>query len=397
MNNHPEIIMLALPRWDGAFSSTAYSLAKEMSRQTAVFYIDNPYTWKDLISGLRDATVRKRISALLFGYQAFKSIPGESANLIAITPGVIFPINFLPRGFLYETFSKINNYIVKRSIKRIIRRYNLTRFIFINSYNPFYLQDAASLGPILSVYHCVDNIAESRYVNKHGTYLEERMIKGYDLTLVTSRKLEQYAVKFGKPAYLLPNAVDFELFTQRISDQPVDFKKSSTKVIGYIGSVDHRVDYELLKNIALSFPDFVVLLVGPLSKEYIQSGLAEMPNIVVTGAKRIEELPGYLNQIDCAIIPFLCNELTSCIYPLKLNEYLAAGKPVVSTPFSVDLVDFKDVICISSADQFSNGLLVALKQTGDEWENTRRSTARKNTWANRAEEFWKIVSRHERK
>src|SRR5690606_26999899 len=110
------------------------------------------------------------------------------------------------------------------------------------------------------------------------------------------------------------------------------------KIIGYTGNICHRINYDLLKTIAENNLDKIILLVGPINNQaFFNMRLNKMPNIITTGPKSIYDLPAYLKYIDCAIIPFLCNELTKSIYPLKINEYLAAGRPVVSTSFSEDL------------------------------------------------------------
>lgn len=393
MKSYPDIIMLALPRWDGPFSSTAYSMAKELSKQTRVFYVDNPYTLKDLFSGLIKKEIVKRLPALLLGKKITRQISQETQILIAVTPFVTIPINFLNPGTLYRWLNKLNNWLVKRAIIKVQKKFKVQNYIFINSYNPFYLSDIKALNPQLSIYHCVDNMAESKYIGKHGVYLEKEIIRSYDLTLVTSRKLKKYADGFGTPAYLIPNAVDFDLFTSTTACRPCDFPKTTKKVIGYIGSIDHRIDYQLLEKTANHFTDAILLLVGPTSNEFFKSGLVKKPNVVFTGKRDLHELPGYLHGIDCAIIPFVCNELTSCIYPLKLNEYLAAGKPVVTTPFSEDLQDFKDVIEISQVDNFEQRIEYMLDMTGDTIVNERKRVASTNTWENRIESFWKLVQK----
>ena len=156
--------MFALPRWDGPFSSTAFSLAKEMARDARVFYVDNPYTLKDLLTDWRSAQIQSRLGALLFERKRYRVIDGSIPNLINVTPLLTFSINFLPSGGLYNLASSINNFLVTRCIKAIMRDYKIKDYIFINSYNPFYLKNIRSLKPSVTIYHCVDNISESKYI-----------------------------------------------------------------------------------------------------------------------------------------------------------------------------------------------------------------------------------------
>src|SRR5690606_9247817 len=112
--------------------------------------------------------------------------------------------------------------------------------------------------------------------------------------------------------------------------------------------------------------------------------------------KKIEELPNYLQKFDCAIIPFKCNKLTKSIYPLKINEYLAGGKPVVTTNFSEDIRLFKDVIFIADTDDdFLQYIDIAIGQDNVELAQKRMMFSSNNTWVNRVAEFWKIISEFE--
>lgn len=393
---HKDIIMFALPRWDGPFSSTAFSLAKEMARDTRVFYVDNPYTLKDLLMGWSSTQIKTRLGALLFGRQRCRVIDSSLPNLINVTPLLTFSINFLPSGGLYNLASSINNFLVTRCIKAIIRDYKIKDYIFINSYNPFYLKNIRSLTPSLTIYHCVDNISESKYISKHGSALERELITSFDLTITTSSRLRDYALQFSKSVVCLPNAADFQLFQQtfgRILPQPIELiERKGEKTIGYIGSVDHRIDYSILISIVKAYPTWTLLLVGPLSAEYENSGLGLFRNVVTTGSKKLIELPAYVHSMDCCIIPFLCNKLTESIYPLKLNEYLALGKPVVSTNFSADLTDFADVIKIAdNKDEFIRSLQDEVQTDNPVSVSKRLERAKRNSWQSRIIDFWNVV------
>jgi len=388
----PDVIIFALPRWDGPYSSTAFSLAQEIAKSARVFYVDNPYTWKDLITGLGDRSIRKRIPALLFGVNKFQSL-NATGTLTAVTPLVALPINFLPAGRAYRLFKRFNSFLVSKCIKSVLKKYNVSQFIFINSYNPFYLNRVNKFNPMLTIYHGVDDISESRYVAKHGVYLEKEIMQTFDITITTSEKLHNYARQFAQRVFKLPNAANFELFNNLKVVQPQELEFKTGKIIGYIGSIDHRIDYTILKAIVDYSPDWILLLVGPTSIEFKRSGLSLRKNVIAVGSKKLEELPSYVHAMDCGIIPFLCNELTASIYPLKLNEYLAAGKPVVSTNFSTDLSDFEDVISISKGKaDFIRSLETELERDTPELVEKRVQKASGNSWESRVNEFWdKIV------
>src|SRR5690606_437014 len=125
-------------------------------------------------------------------------------------------------------------------------------------------------------------------------------------------------------------------------------------------------------------------------------GLTEYPNVIMAGAKKIDQLPAYLQYFDCALIPFKKNTLTRSIYPLKINEYLAAGRPVVATDFSEDIEGFGDVIYIGrSREEFVKLIDVAMAENGQARIEARTAVANTNTWSARVEQFWKILESHQ--
>lgn len=390
----PDIILLALARWDGPYSSTAFSLAKELSRECRVFYVDNPFTLKRALRRFRGKQVQSRLQPLFLGRSVDKPIDSQNKNLINVRPSIVIPINFLKRGTLYTFLSKVNDFILNHAIESVVRKHNLSDYIVINSFNPFYLREFRKLKPALSIYHCVDNMGESKYIRKHGKYLEESVMQNYDITITTSKKLFEKASAFSKQVFYLPNAADFNHFhtaTNQSFDPPkelVGLKKK--KIIGYIGNICLRINYQLIKQISASHPDKIILMVGPVTdQDLYRYELDKQPNIVITGQKPYQDLPRYLHFMDCAIIPFKCNELTSNIYPLKLNEYLAAGKPVVTTNFSPDLEDFCSIIKIEdSIESFVAAIAEEIETDNENKQQRRMTVAKKNTWSSRVEEFW---------
>ena len=133
--------------------------------------------------------------------------------------------------------------------------------------------------------------------------------------------------------HFFPSSIDKSHFVKaRKSDhEPADQAAIPGPKIGYYGVIDERFDTELICGIAEARPDWHLVLIGPVVK-IDPAHLPQLPNVHYLGPKSYDELPGYLSGWQVALIPFLQNESTRFISPTKTPEYLAGGKPVVSTP-----------------------------------------------------------------
>lgn len=397
LKKNTAFIMLALPRWDGAYASASFALSKEISRTHKTFYIDNPFTLKDVICQIGTRQIRSRLRALIFGKHIYKKISGEEHDLTVVTPFLMLPINWISNHRIYNWFSRLNNLIFSMTIKRIMRDYQLEDYIFINSYNPFYARSfPAAFKPKLFIYHAVDDISESLYVAKHGPRLEEEAVKKANFTLATSEKLKRLKEKQSDRVYYLPNAADVSIinraYKQKLS-KPAELEHIQGEVIIYTGHLDQRINTELLIKIAEKFQDKTLLLIGPVSlkPKYIKA-LRKYRNIVFAGKKELTELPFYLQYAHCAVIPFKCNTLTESIYPLKINEYLATGLPVVSTSFSEDILKFKETTYIAEDEKsFINYISIALAEDRKDFKIKRVEEAKQNTWSNRVQQLYRII------
>jgi glycosyltransferase involved in cell wall biosynthesis len=392
-------IYMALARWDGPYASTAWAIAQALAKQHHVFYIENPFTIKDAIFGLKEKRMRQRIPALLFGKKKFTS-PFPALNLVVITPLAILPINWLPKGPIYNLLNKLNSYLVYRSIKSTLNTYKLANYISFNSFNPFYGIDfPKSFQPKLIIYQSVDAIEQSDYIKKHGPEWEERYVRKADFSVTTSTQLRKKLAVINPDVHLIPNAAEITLFKtarEKVLEKPHELKKlaEDQPIIGYIGNICHRLDYDLLIKLATIYSNYHLVMVGPQKAQHEKvEKLKAMDNVIFTGSKPLKELPNYLQYFTVGIIPFLCNELTTSIYPLKINEYLASGTPVVSTSFSVDIQDFKQVIQLAtSADEFIENIAVAAIQKNKEWDKESLSFVAANNWDNRAQQLVELIN-----
>ena len=399
-----DIILYTLFPTDNIYSSVSLSMAKEFAKNNRVFYVNKPYSLKDFVVNWSDHKVRERAPKLLTNQIQYETLEKIPENFIAATPTLSLPINWLPRGKTYDLFHRYNKKIVQETVRKMIQDFSIKKYIYLNCYNPYGVAVLPpSLGATLNVYQSIDDISQDEYTLKHGLKLENEAIKKADITLVTSRELWNLKSKISQDTHILHNAVDNSVFKQTLEKQfpkPEELNGREGKVVGFIGNLDElRIDYSLIKNTVVAHPDKTFLFVGPLNNTaFRQLGLTELPNLIFTGGKNLYELPRYLQHMDCCLIPFLCNTLTKSIYPLKINEYLTAGKPVVATNFSEDIDSFKQHIYLANSESdFIHLVDEALKPEPSNIIQGRIKHAESNTWTARIAQFWNIVDSHLKK
>lgn len=396
-----DVIMMAIFRWDGPYSSTSISLAKEFAKSNRIFYINHPYSWKDYLNLPKDPTLNDRKAALKKGEVRYEKDDKLPNNFTSVVAPLTIPINNIPKGGLYNRFAAHNNKKVVETIRQVIKDFEIKDYIFINCFDPFYVPVLPEdMKPAINIYQCVDDISQSDYIAKHGVYLENKAIKQADLTLTTSSELYRIKSQYTNSIHILNNAADISGFQRALNidyQRPEEFKDISGKIIGYIGNLDEiRVNYPLLKKVAEAYPADTLILIGPINNTiYKEIGLDKMPNVRFLGKRNIDDLPAYLKYFDCAIIPFAYNQLTRSIYPLKINEYLAAGKAVVSTAFSEDIKSFKESIFLSeNEDDFVKNIGKAVVSNTEKSIAERVKVAATNTWENRVKKFWEILGEY---
>jgi len=396
-----DIILYTLFPTDNIYSSVSLSMAKEFAKHNRVFYVNKPYSVKDFVGNLNNKKVRERAPKLLTNQIQYETLAKIPQNFVAATPTLSLPINWLPVGKTYNYLHNYNRSVVLKTVQKFIKDYQIKKYIYLNCYNPY---GAAVLpkpyGAALNVYQSIDDISQNDYTVKHGLNLENEAIKQADVTLVTSKELWNLKSKISKDTYILNNAVDNSVFKRTLTEtfpKPPELAGRTGKVVGFIGNLDElRVNYPLIKKAALAHPDKTFLFVGPLNNtEYLTLGLPDIPNIIFAGGKNLYELPQYLQAMDCCLIPFLCNTLTKSIYPLKINEYLSGGKPVIATNFSADIQSFKDQIYLADSEEaFVKLIDKALEPQSQQVIKDRIALAESNTWTARINQFWEIMDKY---
>ncbi|NTW49113.1 MAG: glycosyltransferase family 1 protein [Chlorobiales bacterium] len=386
------IVMQALPRWDGKYASTSLNIARQLSKNHLVFYVDHPFTYKDNLLGKENSQIEKRKA--IWGGKALRFYKpfDEFQNLIAVSPNPIPPINALPPGGVYEAMNRFACRIIWNAVNQAMDAFRVEEFVYINSFDPTFRHIYTNRKVVLTVYHCVDNISGEKYIARHGVNAENEFARDADLTVSTSSELVRKMAKINPASYYVPNAADYELFSKHVSELPDDLAKIPNPRILYMGNIGLRIDYEMLYEAAAKRQDWNFVFVGPKDpREFKGQKLEGLNNVHFLGPRPYSSLPSYLKGADVCLIPFIPDDLTRYIYPLKINEYLAAGKAVVSTRFA-DLTDFSSVIYLAdTAEELIASVVQAMNETDEKRDALRKSVAAQNTWEKRLEQLEEII------
>ncbi|HEY0432282.1 MAG TPA: glycosyltransferase family 1 protein, partial [Chitinophagaceae bacterium] len=227
---------------------------------------------------------------------------------------------------------------LNKVLHQLIASEDISRYI-LWYYTPMALRFTNDLAPSLVVYDCMDELSAFRFAPPELKDLERQMFEKADIVFTGGRSLYDRKKEWHHNIYPLPSSIDRDHFAQarNIPRDPADQADIPRPRFGFYGVIDERFDIDLIAAVAAEKRGWHFILVGPVVK-IDPDILPQRSNIHYTGSRGYAELPAYLAGWDIAIIPFVRNESTEFISPTKTPEYLAAGKPVISTSIK-DVVD----------------------------------------------------------
>ncbi|QXV66478.1 glycosyltransferase [Mucilaginibacter sp. 21P] len=394
MLNNRNILCISGTEWNGNYIKAVVELMKVLSVNNNVLFVENAYTYKDALMGVnnKDKIDFKQVLGLK---SRIRTVQTEGDGTVHVLfPPLVFPVSFLSDGPLYRQLLKFNGWLLKRTVRKALKKLNMQDdLINFTSFNPgMGAMTGRKFNEKSLIYHCYDEIKGAHsWLSRHGLRLEAIFMKMADAVIVTSQGLYESKKDFAKQCFIVKNAVKVDLFKKGFKAEP----NRSKTVIGYVGTVDDRSNYDILEHLFTNMPDAAFVFVGRILSERGVNILKKYPNVKIEGAKRPEELPAYLQTFSVGIIPFVKDDLTKGIYPMKINEYLAAGLPVVSTNFG-DISDFASLVKITDDKQdFLEALLAEIGNDNAEKRTARLKTAEGNTWNKRTEELSDVIERVE--
>ena len=277
----------------------------------------------------------------------------------AVAPGVVVTTPMLPAGTPAEDRSGI----LRELLDALVADEGQPAVAWY--YTPMMVPFSFHLEPGCVVYDCMDELANFRFAPPELLSLERRLLDRADVVFTGGYSL--YEVKREKHGnvYPFPSSVDRAHFMQArsVAEQSADQRDIPGPRLGFYGVIDERFDIALLDEVAAARPDWSFVMLGPVVK-ISEDELPRRDNIHYLGCKTYDELPAYLGGWDVALMPFAMNAATRFISPTKTPEYLAGGRPVVSTPIADVKRHYGDLAGVRiarTAEQFIEACETALE------------------------------------
>lgn len=269
-------------------------------------------------------------------------------------------------------------------------------------FHPMYLPYVKAMKPRRVAFHVYDAYSQmDKDWGPNQQRLLEDLVERADLLTTSSPAMARTLPGVGPDkARVLKNAADTTVFSEQSNSAcPEDLSEIPKPRIGYFGNINRRVDFESVIAVALARPDWHWVFIGHLTESslmeddearegYLKS--LELPNVHYLGSKPRTAVAAYMANVDVNTICYRIRpgEWIEAGYPLKLNEYLAIGRPVVAAPQEIIVADFSSVVGIADTpEKWLNALDHAIKHGGVGSQAQRRALAQKNTWDERVDQL----------
>jgi len=385
MLKNQNIICISSIDWDFVWQGHQEIMAHFAKNGNRVLFIENTGVRSP---GIRDISrIKNRIKNWLKGV---KGIRKEAENVYVFSPIVLpFP------------YSRVARWINRRLILSVLEKW----MKIVDFSDPIvwtFLPTGLALDLInninnkLIVYYCIADF-EKLVKNPAGIRRSETgLIKISDLVFAQGEKLKRRCEAYNKKVAIFPFGVNIDRFNENKvgAKKPADMEHIKGIIIGYIGGVHKHVDLGLIRFLAERNKGWTLLFIGPVQVDI--SEMKGLGNVIFLKKKEHNELAGYINNFDVCLIPYLLNEYTETVYPTKINEYLAMGKPVVSTALPEVIKfnnEYKQIIYTAAAyEDFEELIKKAMKESSLELRNRYVEAARDNSWDARIEKMSVLIN-----
>ena len=374
------ILSFSLERWTHVWRSRHHIMSR-LANDNTVLFACSPFYIRDAIRGSRNAD------------QEISGVSKITDNLFTYIPP-----RWLPTNYRYPALDRIIKEWRCLHIRSHMRRLGMKQPI-LYIWHPDFLDMVGCFNEALVVYHCYDEY--SSFVSKNERLgamenlvaRERELLKRADIVFTASEELRARRSSLNPNIHVVENGVNYALFSKAQEAQtiiPEELLVIRRPVIGYVATQTIVTDLALLTQIFQHRQDWSFVFIGVerapehQAEEALRT-LQRLPNVHFIGRRTLQEIPAYLKGCDVCAIPWLLNDITMVSSsPLKMYEYLAAGKPVISSPLP-HLRHLESVMTFASdANEWITAIEAALQEDSSRMIQERDKIARENTWDQRA-------------
>ncbi len=349
-------------RWDFVYQRPQHLMTR-FSNYYSVYYIEEP------VYGNKDDSY---------------SIQSAKENVTVIVP----QLSIANKGNYNQRLKKIvDTFITEHDVKDFIAWY----------YSPMAFLFTKHLNALLTIYDCMDELSAFKFAPPELKQAENDLLESAEIVFTGGYSLYKAKKHLHHNIYPFPSSIDKEHFAKarHSNSAPQDQQKIPSPRLGFFGVLDERFDIDLIRSVADAKPDWQFVFIGPIVK-INESDLPKNKNLHYLGSKSYQQLPEYISGWDIALIPFAINESTKFISPTKTPEYLAAGKPVISTAIEDVVHPYGDeqlVNIIYNAKEFISAAEKELNNTSNtEWLKSTDAFLADNSWNNTWHQMQDIIN-----
>jgi glycosyltransferase involved in cell wall biosynthesis len=349
-----------------------HHVLRELARTRRVLWLNSLATRTPNLASSRDlGKIRRKLLEFAKG-------PVNVEHDLWVMSPLVLPLPHVPAA------RTINRQVLRATIRGLRLRLGIRDF-HLWTFLPNTGDYVGTLGEALAVYYCVDEWSMFSYLDREATAsAERRLLERVDATFAINHALADAKRAVCPETFVSPHGVDHALFARSLDEAthvPADLDALPRPRIGFYGTLQSWVDFELIAHVARARPAWSIALIGQQLGDL--TAIRGLPNVYLFGQRKHDELPAYCKGFDVGIIPYKIDERMTFVNPLKLREYLSAGLPVVSTAVP-EVVRYAHACRVASTpDEFVAAIDRALGEGSPEARRARSDAMKSETWAAR--------------
>ena len=340
-------------------------------KESEILYFDPPVT---ILAPFKDKSALKR----LFAYLKEGERVTDSITVYAMPP-------VLPFYNKVRFINRVNQWALSCYVKSKIKLHRFNHPV-LWCYSPSSCDIASRIPKRALVYDCVDRHSAYKGMINPAVVdnMERELAKDADLVFSTAIGLHETLSAYNQNAVLIPNGAAYEIFSKAAEGGlpvPKELLGLKGKIYGFVGMLQECINYDWLEALAKACPDGHLVLIGRPLPGVDLSYFKQYKNVHFLGLKKQTELPEYIARFDVCLNLFRAGALSKDVSPLKFYEYLATGKPIVTAPEPLQVLDYADVVYLAkNADEFIKQCLLAAGEENPVLREKRMRYGKECSW-----------------